>query len=456
MFYEKFPKQTFKYMKLHSYYYKDLRGQAPSDPIVVHTMKPKEEQRRWYKRIYAPRNIFFVACFVFLIASASADDVQVWQGQYYTGTNFNIGTYEFNFSVYNSSTGGSICYTNITNLTTGNFGEWKTEQNGVGVLCSNSSENYFLEIKINNEMQGERRRLLIWDYLRKDAGGVVEAPVTFSDYVLGLSELRIGTSVIHHHVNLSGTARHIFHNVNDGLSTLTTYSLENDAGYLLTLALTSSNYFSVPNNISFANQPSLGQSTFNDMYFVNGKYTGFKWFTNPNNDTSNVISNLMILDRVGNLNATGNMTSDYFVGDGSYLTGIEKEIFFQAVPSDANLGDFRTQSVASGAIWRFNFYAPSDFSSLKSLEVILIPAGTNTAAPVDLFYDCGSVGEAYNSNSGTLSTTWNLSTANRIHSMNVSGVFSDLGAGDFCGIQIDEGAFGFASNYLGIRLKYET
>ncbi len=150
------------------------------------------------------------------------------------------------------------------------------------------------------------------------------------------------------------------------------------------------------------------------------------------------------VDINGNLNITGN------------LTGVTKEVFFSVNPSDTNLGDFRTQSVASGGIWRFNFQVPSDFSSLVSLDIILIPANTNVAAPVDLYSDYGAIGEAYNLHSESLSTTWNLGTANNFYAMSVSGVFTSLAAGDFCGLQVDEGAFGFATNYLGIRLKYKT
>ncbi len=35
-----------------------------------------------------------------------AEDISVWQGQYYTGTTFNTGTYDFNFTIYDASIGG--------------------------------------------------------------------------------------------------------------------------------------------------------------------------------------------------------------------------------------------------------------------------------------------------------------------------------------------------------------
>ena len=449
----------------------------------------KNKACRSYKKISVIRNILLFVFAIILFASVSASDIAVWQGQYFTGTTFNTGTYDFNFSVYDALTGGNTCYSNTTTLTTGNFGEWKTEQNGVGTNCDDATTNYYLEIRINNETQNPRRLIKSFSYLRQDS------PVLFSEY------------------NYSGTARWQFQNLNSENTSNSLFSVSNDLGYLFSFGITSSNYFSVPNNRSFANQPSIGQSSFNDMYFVNGRYTGFSWLNNPLNDSSNLVQYLMSLDSEGNLNASGNMTASYFIGDGSLLTGINsssanltnyalknqsetfagnvtanygffsflgsltnridklwvqdidisgnltgitKEVFFQVVPSDTNFGDFITQSVASGGIWRFNFRAPDDFSSLTSLEVILIPAGTNSAAPVDLYSDYGSIGEPYNQHSESLSTTWNLGTANNIYAMNISGVFSNLTAGDFCGIQIDEGAFGSATHYLGIRLKYKT
>jgi len=138
-----------------------------------------------------------ISCIVIFPSLVSASDILVWQGQYYTGTTFNTGTYEFNFSVYDAPIGGGACYSNTTTLTTGNFGEWTTEQSGVNSACNNASKDYFLEIKIDNVTQGGRRRLTIFDFLRKD----VNETATFSDVIIsgllyGASPLKIGTDVI--------------------------------------------------------------------------------------------------------------------------------------------------------------------------------------------------------------------------------------------------------------------
>jgi hypothetical protein len=73
-------------------------------------MKLIRKAKQGYKKICVI-NLFFLITFIiiliaFLIPFISASDVLVWQGQYYTGTTFNTGTYEFNFTVYDALVGG--------------------------------------------------------------------------------------------------------------------------------------------------------------------------------------------------------------------------------------------------------------------------------------------------------------------------------------------------------------
>jgi hypothetical protein len=103
-----------------------------------------------------------------ICAAAESGDILVWQGQYFIGNKFQTGTYEFNFSVYDDLTLGDICYSNTTNITTGNWGEWKTEQSGVSSACNNVSKNYYLNINIDGVDQTPRKRLTIFNFLRKD------------------------------------------------------------------------------------------------------------------------------------------------------------------------------------------------------------------------------------------------------------------------------------------------
>ena len=82
---------------------------------------------------------------------------------------------------------GGACYSNITTLTTGNFGEWKTEQNGVNSACNNVSKDYYLNIKINGVDQTPRRRLVVWDSLRKNVD-----ETTISSFEADIIKVRTG------------------------------------------------------------------------------------------------------------------------------------------------------------------------------------------------------------------------------------------------------------------------
>jgi len=101
-----------------------------------------------------------IILFTFSFISATSD-VQYWTGQYYTGTAYNQGTYTFNFTVWDSITTGTLCYSNITSLTTGYFGQWSTSQFNILNSCNNQSKNYFLNIRIDGVDQLPRKRLTL-------------------------------------------------------------------------------------------------------------------------------------------------------------------------------------------------------------------------------------------------------------------------------------------------------
>lgn len=135
--------------------------------------------------------LILMGMFILTINVISASDVLVWQGQYYTGTTFNKGIYEFNFSIYDALIGGNICYSNTTTLITGNWGEWSTEQNNVSSSCSNVSKDYYLNININGIDQIPRKRLMIWNYLRKNVDEVSTGDLVLHGELRGLSPLKL-------------------------------------------------------------------------------------------------------------------------------------------------------------------------------------------------------------------------------------------------------------------------
>lgn len=138
---------------------------------------------------------YAIICMLVFSSLAYASDVSVWQGQYYTGTTFNTGTYEFNFTVYDDLTGGNACFSNTTTLTTGSFGEWKTEQSGVGSACNNVSEDYYLNINIDGIDQTPRRRLVVWDSLRKNVNETSSGSIE-----IDILKVKVGLKDLNHDI----------------------------------------------------------------------------------------------------------------------------------------------------------------------------------------------------------------------------------------------------------------
>ena len=62
------------------------------------------------KSVYILNLVYILICIIIFSSLVSASDVLVWQGQYYTGTTFNIGTYDFNFTVYDALIGGGVLF----------------------------------------------------------------------------------------------------------------------------------------------------------------------------------------------------------------------------------------------------------------------------------------------------------------------------------------------------------
>lgn len=113
---------------------------------------------------YMRKSIIPIILGVFLISLSfisSSSDVQVWSGQYFTGTTYLTGNYSFNFTIYDALTGGAICYSNTTNLSTGTLGQWTTDQYDVLKSCNNESKNYWVNINIAGVDQSPRRRLTL-------------------------------------------------------------------------------------------------------------------------------------------------------------------------------------------------------------------------------------------------------------------------------------------------------
>ncbi len=312
------------------------------------------------------------------INSISASDVLVWQGQYFTGTAFNTGTYEFNFTVYDALTGGDACYSNATNLTTGIWGEWKTEQTGVNSACDNVSKDYYLNINIGGADQTPRRRLVVWPSLRKDVDEVSKGNLVLHGILQGLSPLKLQDEI--NFVKSDGNSTSSLYNAPRGASSTLPSVFEdslihdiiqetNDYGmqecfwdentetmqmcisgaYLSARATTVSRSFQVVGNTS--NKPVDENFTLcegnnyidcetdvtgadllveDDIEAIGSIFsqenitaddTGFFSFLGS---LANRITTLFVqdVDASGNLNVSGNVSASNFIGDGSLLENL--------------------------------------------------------------------------------------------------------------------------------------
>jgi hypothetical protein len=130
------------------------------------------------------------------------------------------------------------------------------------------------------------------------------------------------------------------------------------------------------------------------------------------------------------------------------------ECLYFSVDTDANFGDYRTKSIGTGGNFQGSFIVPDNFSSLVSLKAIFCPLANFVGATATLTSDYSAEGELYNNHSESASPVYS-GTASTWGSLDISGVFTALAAGDRCGLRIVIGATGTTLHFLGYELKYK-
>lgn len=116
------------------------------------------------------------------------------------------------------------------------------------------------------------------------------------------------------------------------------------------------------------------------------------------------------------------------------------------------VGDFPADRMGGSEETQFVFFIPNDFSSVTSIEVMIIPDTTETIG-YDLTSDYGAVGEVYNFNSESSLTQTLAVTINVITEIDVSGVFSSVAAGDYCGLRLISNTSDL--EVVALRFKYQ-
>jgi len=120
----------------------------------------------------------------------------------------------------------------------------------------------------------------------------------------------------------------------------------------------------------------------------------------------------------------------------------------------AGFGDYRVGNVGTNSQGRISFDIPDDFGSLIELVLVGIPAASFTNQDIDLLSDYGAVGELKDANSEADTTSVRSGTADTILEYDISGIFTAIEAGDYCGLQVDHNSIGVTVGYLGVRMRY--
>lgn len=287
------------------------------------------------------KKMFILLLFV-LIPIVSSSPIQILQGQHFIGTSFQTGIAEFNFTVYDSFSGGNVCYSVSKSLTRGVFGQWYSEEE-ISPNCTNSSIDYFIETRINGVLQDinpqgdTRKRLTMYDYLRKGIDDSIKIESLIVSKILTYSPLKFIDSNTNETIfiindDLFG-GRFTFENkeimVNDNRNGSSRFTVKNknldtnakafitaDNGFLvngisnkITFGITGEN--ARINPIDEGSTPFLVPVTPHDMLFAHSYFNGFRWYNNLQNDANviNITNILLELDRYGNLNVSNNITA---------------------------------------------------------------------------------------------------------------------------------------------------
>lgn len=168
---------------------------------------------------------------------------------------------------------------------------------------------------------------------------------------------------------------------------------------------------------------------------------------------------VLVSDPTAFLNFVGAGVTAVAVGDGVEVTipggaAGTKSVFYTATNYDAEHGDFRVRNIGGAGAFNFSFCVPADFGVLVDLVLVAIPDGTDAAADIDLNSDYGAPGEAFDNHSESDAASTFPLTVDELLELDISSVFSALGANDYCGIEVDHQGLGFSVDYVGIVLRY--
>lgn len=142
------------------------------------------------------------------------------------------------------------------------------------------------------------------------------------------------------------------------------------------------------------------------------------------------------------------------------MNGGSKEMFFYptvnsagatANPFTQTVGGFYTAQVTNAQGVFFNFRTPTDFNTIVSAVVVMIPDATETIQ-WDVATDYGASGEAYNTHSGSIADRTASATTSQIIEADVAPALASLSAGDYVGLDFQSDTSNL--RIIGMYFKY--
>lgn len=119
---------------------------------------------------------------------------------------------------------------------------------------------------------------------------------------------------------------------------------------------------------------------------------------------------------------------------------------------DTAVGDFATNTPDSAQVLYFVFNIPSNFSSLTSVKLVMIPDATETIQ-YDVDVDYGGHGEAYNVNTATITDETDSATADQILvGSDLVSALVNVQANDYVGMKVTSNTTQL--RVLGLKVVY--
>lgn len=100
------------------------------------------------------------------------------------------------------------------------------------------------------------------------------------------------------------------------------------------------------------------------------------------------------------------------------------------------------------------FTMPSDFNTIVSASLIVVPRATVAVADWDIYSNYASVGEAYDTHEQSDEGTTYDVTSNETFAVNIAPILSNVVAGDIVGISLKLANALHDVYIVGVRLEY--